>query len=86
MAARYYLLNASSNVIRKQRSRPNPSKELTEVAFLSEHRLFKSEVKFLLFCWPHFSILLPFLKLTSCQPIFFLAFFTVKGDEPIHKH
>ena len=49
MAARYYLLNAGSNVLREQRPRPNPLEELTEVAFVSEYRLFKSDVRLLAF-------------------------------------
>ena len=47
MAARYYLLNAASNATREQRPRPNPMEELAEELFVSECRLFKSDVRFL---------------------------------------
>ena len=47
MAARYHLLNASSNMIREQHPRPNPLQELTELDFVSKYLLFKSDVRFL---------------------------------------
>ena len=40
MAARYYLLNEGSIVIR-DRPRPNPKEKLTEEVFVNEYRLFK---------------------------------------------